>query len=155
MRLLIIEDAEEKLNDLVGWASDKFQNLHVVTAKSLHTGKSSAIDPSIDLILLDMTMRNYERTPEEEGGRPHAFAGREIMRRMHRERVRTPVIVVTQFDRFGDEDDFKTLVDLKQELRSRFPNYVGTVQYRSNVDEWRQTLELLVDKVVFGNEGEK
>ena len=62
---------------------------------------------------------------------------------------------MTQFDRFGDEDDFKTLADLKQELRSRFPNYVGTVQYRSNVDEWRQTLELLVDKVVFGNEGEK
>lgn len=155
MRLLIIEDADEKLNDLIDWAEDKFERLNVVTAKSLHTGKSAAIDPSIDLVLLDMTMRNYERTPEEEGGRPHAFAGREIMRRMHRERVKTPVIVVTQFDRFGDEDDFKTLADLKDELRSKFSNYVGTVQYRSNVDEWRQNLEDLIDQVVSGKEGEE
>ncbi|MES3044946.1 hypothetical protein [Sphingomonas faeni] len=143
MRILIIEDAEEKLSDLIEWAESRFSNPHIITAKSLHTGKSAALDPSIDLLLLDMTMRNYERTPEEDGGRPHAFAGREILRRMNRERVSTPVIVVTQFDRFGDEDDFKTLADLKAELVERFPNYLGTVHYRANVDDWRVLLDYM------------
>lgn len=141
MRVLIIEDAEEKLNDLIEWAHDRFSSPYIVTAKSLHTGKSAALDPSIDLLLLDMTMRNYERTPEEDGGRPHAFAGREILRRMDRERILTPVVVVTQFDRFGDEDDFRTLADLKLELKSRFPNYLGTVHYRANIDDWRTLLD--------------
>lgn len=145
MRILIIEDAEEKLSDLIEWAETRFQDLYIITAKSLHTGKSAALDPSIDLVLLDMTMRNYERTPEEDGGRPHAFAGREILRRMDRERVCTPVVVVTQFDRFGDEDDFRTLADLKSELVKRFPNYLGTVHYRANVDDWRMLLDRMTD----------
>lgn len=150
MRILIIEDSEEKLNDMIDWAHDRFLSPHIVQARSLHTGKSAALDLSIDLVLLDMTMRNYERTPGEDGGRPHFFAGREILRRMNRERVSTPVIVVTQFDRFGDEDDFKTLADLKSEMKSRFVNYVGTVHYRANVDDWRTALDKLIGCLELG-----
>lgn len=147
MRILIIEDHEEKLADLIDWANSTYNHPTILQAKSLHTGKSAALDDSVDLILLDMTMRNYERSLEEEGGRPHFFAGREILRRMTRERVDTPVIVVTQFDRFGDEDDFRTLAELKNELVNRFPNYVGTIHYRANVDDWRSSLNDVVSKI--------
>jgi CheY-like chemotaxis protein len=145
MRVLIIEDDEEKIGDLIDWVRSSYDSPTVLQSRSLHTGKSAALDDSVDLILLDMTMRNYERSLEEEGGRPHFFAGREILRRMSRERVATPVIVVTQFDRFGDEDDFRTLAELKNELSNRFSNYIGTVHYRANVDDWRSSLNRMVD----------
>jgi len=148
MRILIIEDDEEKIGDLIDWVKLAYDSPTVLQARSLHTGKSAALDKSIDLILLDMTMRNYERSVEEEGGRPHFFAGREILRRMSRERVATPVIVVTQFDRFGDEDDYRTLAELKNELLSRFSNYVGTIHYRANVDDWRSMLNDMVGGVL-------
>lgn len=145
MKILIIEDHDEKLREIVEFLVDVKPGTTVVTAKSLHTGKVAALETDVDVILLDMTMRNFERSPSEEGGRPHAFAGREILRLMRRERATTPVIVVTQFDRFGDEDDFRTLGDLKDELAERFSNYLGTVHYRANVDTWRESLrELLI-----------
>ncbi len=145
MKILIIEDHDEKLREIVEFLEDIRPGSAVVTAKSLHTGKAAALESDVDVILLDMTMRNFERSPAEEGGRPHAFAGREIMRLMRRERATTPVIVVTQFDRFGDEDDFRTLGDLKDELADRFPNYLGTVHYRANVDTWQESLRKLLD----------
>jgi len=149
MKILLIEDDDEKLRDIVEFLEDLHTFGEIVTAKSLHTGKESALAGDIDVILLDMTMRNFERSPSEEGGRPHAFAGREILRLMRRERAKTPVIVVTQFDRFGDEDDFRTLGDLKAELADRFGNYVGTVHYRANVDTWRGELQQLLELAKF------
>ena len=97
------------------------------------------------LTLLDMTMRNFDRSLEEDGGRPHHFAGREILRQMKREEVHIPVIIVTHFERFGEESEEVTLTDLKDELQARFPDYLGTVHYRSNVDEWKAKLVELID----------
>jgi hypothetical protein len=55
-----------------------------------------------------------------------------------------PTIVVTNFDRFGEEAEEVTLSELKIELGQRFIDYVGTVHYRSNVDDWKSQLRHLV-----------
>jgi hypothetical protein len=89
-------------------------------------------------------MTNYDRSPEEDGGRPHHFAGREILRRLQREGVHVPSIIVTQFGRFGEESEKVTLSELTVELERRFSDYVGTVQYQSNVDEWKDELTQMI-----------
>lgn len=148
MKVLIVEDDDEKGEHLNQFLRDRYINIEVATARSLQSGLRFITTSSPDLILLDMTMRNYDRTLDEEGGRPHAFAGREILRQMRRERVEIPVIVVTHFDRFGEDDNFVTLNELSSELKLRFANYRGTVQYKSNVDDWKPSLSLLVGSIL-------
>lgn len=148
MRILVIEDDEDKLEDLVGFLAKQFSFSNVRTAKSLHSGVEAALQDDADLVLLDMTMRNFDRTVTDDGGRPHHFAGREILRQMRRNSINTPVIIVTHFHRFGDESDFTTLDELKDELASKFANYVGTVQYRGDVEEWRGVLAAMIQSVL-------
>ncbi|WP_441771633.1 response regulator [Labrys sp. KB_33_2] len=135
-----MEDDEEKLFHLRAFLMDKYTSCVITEAKSLQSGRRYALDGTNDLIILDMTMRNFDRTVVEEGGRPHHFAGREILRQMKRQHIATPTIIFTHFDRFGEESDYTTLTQLNIELSEKFPNYIGTVHYRNNVESWKDML---------------
>jgi CheY-like chemotaxis protein len=148
MKVLVVEDDDEKLSHLSHFLSERFPAANIGHARSLQSGLREIYQNAPDLILLDMTMRNFDLTPDEEGGRPHPFAGKEILRQMQRQRLQIPTIVVTHFARFGDDDDFMTLEDLKKELEGRFSNYIGTVQYKSNVDSWKATLAEFINRVM-------
>jgi DNA-binding response OmpR family regulator len=137
MTILVVEDDDEKAKDLHKFLAENYEVDSIVTAKSFQSGLREGLTGRFNLILLDMTMKNFDRTLEDEGGRPHHFAGREIMRQLQRENVVTPIIVVTYFDRFGEEAEEVTLSELKAELRRRFSSYIDTVHYRSNVDDWK------------------
>lgn len=145
MRILIVEDDEEKALDLQKFIGDRYVGETPVVAKSLQSGLREALQGWADLILLDMTMRNFDRSLTDDGGRPHHFAGREILRQLKRHGVRVPVIVVTHFDRFGEDADSLTVSELEKELSERFEDYLGTVHYRSNVDDWKAQLGIFMD----------
>jgi CheY-like chemotaxis protein len=144
MRVLIVEDMSEKADDLVRFMTAEFAAEDIQIARSFQSGLRAALSANADLMLLDMTMTNYDRSVQEDGGRPHPFAGKEILRQLQREAVHLPSIVVTNFDRFGEEAEEVTLQQLKTELEARFPDYLGTVHYRSNVDEWKKQLRDLI-----------
>jgi DNA-binding response OmpR family regulator len=145
MHVLIIEDDDEKAKDLAQFVRENYAIEEIFMARSFQSGLRSALGNTVNLILLDMTMRNFDRSLEDEGGRPHHFAGLEILRQMQRENIKVPVIVVTNFDRFGEEAEEVTLSELKVNLESRFSDYLGTVHYRSNVDQWKVQLKLIID----------
>lgn len=147
MNVLIVEDDDDKANDLQRFVVSQYDCV-VLIERSLQSGLRAIMRDRIDLLLLDMTMRNFDRSLEDDGGRPHHFAGREILRQMMREEIHLPVIIVTHFERFGEEADEVTLTELKEELQVRFPDYLGTVHYRSNVDEWQQQLSQLIASCV-------
>ena len=140
MNILVVEDDDEKSSHLTLFLSERLPAASVRHARSLQSGLRAIYELPPDLIFLDMTMRNFDVTIDEEGGRPHPFAGKEILRQMQRRNLQIPAIVVTHFVRFGDDDGFMTLEELKKDLEERFPNYVGTVQFKSNVDSWKATL---------------
>lgn len=144
MKILIVEDDDEKRSKLESFIRFTYKVDEVSSARSFQSGLRAILEDCPDLILLDMTMRNFDRTLSEEGGRPHAFAGREILRQMRRHRVNIPVLVVTHFDRFGDDVDYMTIDELKSELSTKFANYLGTVQYKSNVDDWQSAIAAAV-----------
>lgn len=144
MNVLIVEDDDDKAVDISNFVRERYAVGKITVVRSLQSGLREILRGGHDLILLDMTMRNFDRSVEEDGGRPHHFAGREILRQMKREELRVPVIIVTNFERFGEEAEEVTLTDLKEELQERFPDYLGTVHYRSNVDEWKLRLADLI-----------
>jgi len=148
MKVLIVEDDDDKAEDVKFFIQSTYLVDQIAIARSFQSGLSDIMHETYDLILLDMTMRNFDRSLEEEGGRPHHFAGREILRQMKREEIHAPVIIVTHFERFGEEAEEVTLTELKDDLQKRFPDYLGTVHYRSNVDEWKLRLAELIDGLI-------
>lgn len=148
--ILVIEDDEDKEKQLTNFLIDEIEKtVEIFVARSLQSGLKAALFSKCDLILLDMTMTNFDRSPTEEGGRPQHFAGREILRQMGREGNLTPTVIVTQFDRFGQETEALTLAEMEIELEDSFSNYRGTIRYRENIDDWKINLKRLCNEILF------
>lgn len=151
MRVLLIEDDENKREQLAAFVGSVLAPEVIAIARSMNSGLRSLIAGSYGLVLLDMTMPTFDIGPDEDGGRPQAYAGREILRQMDRRGLRTPVIVVTQFDRFGEGTDTTDLTELDAQLKRDHPNtYRGVVYYNVSLTGWREGLLNLIRGVTNG-----
>jgi CheY-like chemotaxis protein len=105
------------------------------------------------VILLDMTMPTFDVGGKETGGYERRYACFEVLRRLKRRRKARRVIIVTQFERFGEGADQMTLDQLKEQLATQYPeNYIVTVYYQASDAQWREdlkaALEMAIERVV-------
>jgi CheY-like chemotaxis protein len=148
MNILIVEDDENKRNQIIEFIKEEIPTSNVTIAKSFQTGLRSIVRGGFDLILLDMTMPTFDIGFDEDGGRPQAYAGREILRQMDRREIATPVIVVTQFDKFGAGVDELRLEELDEQLRGEHPaSYQGAVYYNAAYADWKQELAKMISEL--------
>ncbi len=150
MKFLVAEDDDDKRQRIIEVLQASFPNWDILEARSFQSGLRAVEEDCPDIAILDMTMRNFDKSVSEDGGRPHHFAGREILRQMKREGNSTPALIVTQFDEFGEEGNKVTIRQLNQELAERFDNYRGTVQYRHNIESWKEHLRTIVSSIIAG-----
>lgn len=150
MRFLLVEDDENKGVQLSRFVNDQFPNTTLVLSRSLQSGVRLIRQQTFDLILLDMTLPNYDAGPDEPGGgSTHNFGGREFLKQMDRFDVLTPVIVVTQFETFGKSSQSLDLEELDTQLRNDHQRvYVGSVYYHASILGWRELLKALCDKAL-------
>lgn len=149
MNIIIIEDDENKRYQLKQFVDDLLPESTAVVNKSLQSGLRSILENNFDLILLDMTMPTYDIDIEEDGGRTQPLEGRESFFQMERRDIQIPVIVVTQFDRFGTGKDSLTLKELDLKLREEHPtNYRGYVYYNTALEGWKEDLKYLIRKTI-------
>jgi len=140
MKILIVEDDEDKRQQLLAFISAEL-DADIVEARSYQSGMKALLAERFDLVLLDMSMTTFDKTPPENGGRPQPYAGREILQQMARRSIETNVIVVTQFDRFGRDDDEITLPELDKSLSQGFSRtYKGAVHYSVKYAGWQDVL---------------
>ncbi len=148
MNILVIEDDENKRSQLEGFIQISLPEARVTTAKSLQGGLRAIISGDHDLVILDMTMPTYDIGIDEDGGRPQAYAGREILRQLDRREMSLPVVVVTQFDRFGEGAEALTLGELDKQLWEQHPhNYKGSVYYNPALEGWKDALCSIISKI--------
>jgi CheY-like chemotaxis protein len=153
--VLIVEDDENKRLQLIQLINEISPEINIRIAKSFHSGLQIIVDENHDLILLDMTMPTYDIGQNEDGGRPQHYAGREILRQMARRRILTPVVVVTQFDVFGEDTDAMTRDQLDLQLHKDYPQtYIGTVYYNAAMSEWKHALKQIIRGLVKGGKAE-
>jgi len=153
MKILIVEDDEDKRRQISEFLATIVPDLKLNEARSLQSGLHSIMAKAHELVVLDMTMPTFDITAEENGGRPQAYAGRELLRHMKRRNIRTPAIVLTQFDRFGKGADSLTLEELDKELRaSHSEYYLGTVYYSVTYEGWKEQLANLIRSVQLRSE---
>lgn len=153
MRILIIEDDQNKLKQILEWFESETLNAVVEKRFSFQSGLKAIVQGGFDLVILDMSMPTFDISPEETGGRPRPFAGKEILMQLVRRNIKIPVIVVTQFDRFGESDI--NLTQLTEELKKSYSrNFVGTVYYNPGINNWKDDLKILLKTIGLKKEEE-
>lgn len=146
MRVLLVEDDENKRKNLRDCLLEIDPDISLQQAGSLQTGLRALRENPPELVVLDMTLPNYEPGPDEPGGQPHLFGGREFLRQMDRYDILIPVIVVTQFSAFGTGKHAKDLAGLDEELRNEHGSvYKGSIHYNSAVLGWKDELRLQIE----------
>jgi CheY-like chemotaxis protein len=141
MKLLLIEDDENKQTQIAVFLSANLPAVALAYARSYQTALKRLLAEEFDVVLLDMTIPTFDVTDVDDGGRPQAYGGREVLRQMDRRGILTPVFVVTQFDRFGEHRNALTLEQLDMALRGEHPRiYRGAVHYDSSLEAWKHEL---------------
>ena len=151
MNMIIIEDDDNKIYQLESYIHKSLPETRVVIAKSFQSGLREIITRDYDLILLDMTMPTFDIDVNinEDGGRTHPLAGRELIHQMDRRDINIPVIIVTQFSSFGIGKDELTLRELDLQLQEEHEKYYkGYVFYSTTHEGWKKSLLKLIKKVI-------
>lgn len=149
MKILIVEDDQKKLFQLRNYIEEKYAEADIVTKRAYNSGLRELIEHVYDLLLLDMTLPTFEVSPSEPGGRPRPFGGREILIEMARHKIDVPVIIVTQFETFGEGDLQISLDELRHELfELKDPRYKGTIYYNSMDNRWKKELQKAITSFV-------
>lgn len=147
MKLLLVEDDENKGIQLSNYIKETFPGVILQLERSLQSGLRSIRNGRPDLVLLDMSLPNYDIGPDEPGGDPQIFGGIDFLDQMDRLDIVIPVIVITQYETFGKPP--KTLPQLDEGLRNDYPSsYRGAVYYHASIQEWKEQIKRLVESSV-------
>ncbi len=144
MKVLIIDDSDYKVESLTSLVGQVLPLATIKVARAFKSGVSLARQEHPDMILLDMSLPTFEVSSGETGGRTRPFGGREILRELESTGHMTNIIVVTQFDRFGERNQSRE--DLMSELKAEFHDrIVGGVYYGAVDSTWRESLAALLE----------
>jgi CheY-like chemotaxis protein len=148
MKILLVEDDENKRLQLQQFVQSSFPDADVWPERSLQGALRTIRRQVPDLVLLDMTIPNYDIGPDESGGQTHIFGGVEFLRQLDRFDIHVPVIVVTQFETFGKPPQTRQLSDLDAELRAEHASdYKGSVYYNAAIHGWKEELFRIMTKL--------
>ncbi|WP_100610749.1 response regulator [Confluentibacter lentus] len=147
MRILFIEDHPYKQGQVLGFLNEKYPSTIITTKNSYNSGLKELKEnsDSYDLVLLDISMPNYDISAEESGGDFLPLAGKLILKEMYLREIPTKAIVVTMH---GSFEDGTKMIDLDNILKTEFSeNYIGYVYFSAVSTEWKNQLENLINKI--------
>lgn len=142
MKVLLIEDNPQKLKQVSEFLESHIEGLELTVRKSYNSGLGELIKGgSYSLILLDMSLPNYDIEPGESGGDFEKYAGKFLLNEMYRRDITTKVLIITMYLNYVDEE-FST------ELKDNFPNYLGVVYYNvKEPDGWKNELKIKLEQL--------
>lgn len=142
MKVLFIEDNPQKLKQVCDFLEQQYDNIELTIRKSYNSGLRELIkNNSYSLILLDMSLPNYDIEPGESGGDFEKYAGKFLLNEMYRRDIITKVLIITMYLNYVDEE-------FTSELKDNFPNYLGVVYYNvKEPDGWKNELKLEIDNI--------
>lgn len=146
-RILLVEDYEEKANNIIAFLEIEFPDLEVERCTAYNSAQETIFENpnKFDLILLDMSMTTYDLNTDASGGKPEPTAGRDLLEGMYLREITTPVIVVTMYNVFGR----KELSAFHEELLESYPqNYKSYVFYSSQRSDWKNDLKKKIKQIL-------
>lgn len=146
MKILLIEDDPNKSKQIADFITKVFHDDIFEIRKSYQSGLKEILTNAYDVLLLDMQLPNFDIKPGEDGYKFRKLAGFDILREIKRKNISSKVIVVTQFETFGEGDSYIELEGLKKKLSDQFENiYLDTVFYSADKSIWQKLLRDIID----------
>lgn len=148
MNLLIIEDDPNKAKNLEDFLIEGYPEHSIKLRHSYQSGLKALFEGDFNLVLLDMQLPTFDVKSGEDGHKFRKMAGVDILNEIKRKNRSSRVIIVTQFETFGEGEYFIDLNDLKKELKKNFPTlYVDTIFYDAKFSTWRELLRRTIDDI--------
>jgi DNA-binding NarL/FixJ family response regulator len=147
MKFLLIEDHPLKQAQIIKFISECYPNSNLVVKSSYISGLKELIQNFIqyNVLLLDISMPNYDISSEDSGGDWMPLAGKKILKEMYLRDIPVKAIVITMH---GSFDDGTRITDLDNQLLHEFPdNYIGYVYYSQINEDWKEKLTLLLNSL--------
>lgn len=137
-KILIVDDDDFKINNIKEVLNEINSDYVIDVEKSLNYGLRRMREEKFDIVLLDMSMPTFSIKDSKNFD---SYGGKSFLKEMRRKKIGIPVIVITQYDLFGEGASQKTADDLHEEFKKSFSNYKGMVKYSSIQNEWKISLK--------------
>lgn len=152
MLTYIIEDSLLKADLLENFLADRFPRLNVQIAGSYQSGLKLIEKTPPSLIILDMTLPNFDRQPNSREGRMRPIGGYDMMRKIKLRRIQTKIILATQLESFGEGEDEVSFEEMSARCAAEFSQtYAGSVYFDQREAAWQDELENYINKVIFND----
>lgn len=149
MKILIVEDDLNKLNNLQTFLKYYFKHKEIKIVISIKTSYQSGLEAilsnSFDLLLLDMSLPNFDITNNNDSGVPLSRGGELILYEMDIMNIFLKTIIVTQHDDF-DGDSLEEIHNNYKEKFSKF--YINYVFYNAIESNWESELEKILEEII-------
>lgn len=146
--VILIEDDSKKIEDIRDFLTKDLLINNLVVKESYQSGIKEIIKTDYDLLLLDMSIPTFDKSPQESGGHYEKFGGYKVLREIVRKNRSLKTILITMFDDFGESDSSITLHQIDESLHRAFPSiYQGSVFYNSKENKWKEDLRHILDKI--------
>lgn len=139
LNALIVEDDAGKLAKIHAFTKDYLKSVQITSTTSFHGCIETLESQTFDLILLDMSLPNFDIAIDVEIDGGHQFGGKAILRHIKRKRLAARVIVITAYETF--DKGRTTLTQIHKELsRDYTANYLNTIHFDSATSTWQREL---------------
>lgn len=148
MKILFIEDDKYKRESVIVFIKSLHPNTEIDTAASYESGVQKGVDNQYDLILLDMTIPNFDTSEGRTGGQSFKNGGEMIVCELLDEDIDFRCAVLTQYETFNNE----TIDQISERISMRCGDkYLGYIKYNKLDEEWKDNLKLLLQDVKSNN----
>lgn len=144
MKILLVEDDEHKMNDIILYLKTTMKDVNIDTAYSIASGVETAINNLYDLVLLDMTIPNFDITETSDGGKSYKNGGEIIVKELLDEEIDFRCAIITQYETFNNETIDQIGLRMKVLCGD---NYYGYVKYSTSDNSWKDSLKKLIEHV--------
>lgn len=147
LRVILIEDDPKKIEDIKEFVTNNLRCDTLKICESYQSGIKELISNDYDLLLLDMSIPTFDKSPMEPGGAYEKFGGYKVLREAIRKKRPIDTIMITMFDDFGESDLSVTLSQIDNSLKIEFPNiFLGSVFYHAKETKWQEDLRTIIQK---------
>ncbi len=148
MKILLIEDDQHKSSQVTFFLENEIPGIEMTLKKSYQSGLKEILLKDFDLILLDMQLPNFDIKPGEDGYKFRKLAGLDILEELERKEKDCKILIITQFETFGEGESYIDLNDLKHILKENHSrNYIDTVFYSPENSMWQSILINIIKEI--------
>lgn len=141
-RVLLVEDSDYKRSRVQEFVVSILPGVHLDVAASFNSAAQALDTGRYELVVMDISLPTYDRSPVESGGRFRALGGRELARKIVRRRLQSRIVFLTQFDSFSDDVHSHNLKSLADTLRADCgAQFAALIYFDSSTSSWKEQLE--------------